>query len=122
MLINLTNHPKDSWSEDMMNEAMSQFHSITDLPFPEIDPESDENALETLAQSYLKKIDRILDNSANNSNAILIMGEFTFCYKLINLLKRNNLKCIATTSQRDTIQLERGQKKAFFKFVKFREY
>lgn len=122
MLINLTNHPLDTWSDLMLQEAKCQFHSLQEMEFPDIDPHASEEQIQTLAKKYAESIKIRLNNSANENNAILIMGEFSFCYSLINILKENGFKCILATSNRKTIQINNNEKLSKFIFVKFREY
>ena len=53
--------------------------------------------------------------------AVHIMGEMNFTYALVNKLKANGIKCVASTTKRETVE-ENGVKISKFNFVRFREY
>ncbi|MCQ2253857.1 MAG: CRISPR-associated protein, partial [Bacteroidales bacterium] len=72
--------------------------------------------IDKLVEEYLAKIEAI-----PNVDAVHVMGEFNFCYKIINELKKRGIKCLASCTKRDTVE-ENGVKISKFKFVQFREY
>ena len=113
MLLNLTNHPSDTWSPEQIAAAGGD---VMDMPFPSVPPEADEAYIDALANEYL---DRIL--SLENLSAVHIMGEFNFCYALISRLKAQGVRCVASTTLRETVE-ENGVKISKFKFTRFREY
>ncbi|MCX7954782.1 MAG: CRISPR-associated protein [Bacteroidales bacterium] len=115
MLINLTNHPFESWSEEQKKAAINFYGEVVDMPFPEVDPFGDEQYIDQLTNLYLDKI------LAMKPNAVHIMGEMTFCFCMIQKLKQNNITCIASTTKR-TIELVEGNLIKIFKFVRFRKY
>lgn len=49
------------------------------------------------------------------------MGEMTFTYALVNLLKDAGIKCIASTTKRNVEEID-GKQVSTFQFVQFREY
>jgi hypothetical protein len=51
-----------------------------------------------------------------------IMGEMTFCFALIEKLKQNNIKCIASTSKRIVNTISNNKKEIIFEFCTYREY
>lgn len=112
MLINLSNHPSSAWTD----AQKAEYKDILDLPFPIVDPAGDGEYIDKLVEEYLQKIEAI-----QNVEAVHIMGEFNFCYKMINELKKKNIKCVASCTKRDTVE-ENGVKISKFKFVRFREY
>lgn len=113
MLLNLSNHPSTSWSESQLTAAGGK---VTDLAFPQVAPDGDEAYIESLANEYLDKILKM-----NNIEAVHIMGEMNFTYALVNKLKANGIKCVASTTKRETVE-ENGIKISKFQFVRFREY
>ena len=113
MLLNLSNHPSTSWSEPQLASAGG---NVVDLAFPQVAPDGDEAYIESLANEYLDKILKM-----NDIKAVHIMGEMTFCYKLITKLKAHNIRCLASTTKRETVE-ENGVKISKFNFVRFREY
>ncbi len=121
MLINLSNHPSDKWSKKQM-KASSVFGGISDIPFPQISPEADEQEIIKLAEEYFFKIKEILSIiDGDNLNAVHLMGEMTFCFALASLLIKSGIKCIASTSRRNSSE-QNGKKISEFEFVKFRSY
>jgi len=121
MLINLSNHPSNLWSDKQMKIAKHQFGDVKDLPFPHIEPQSNEDTIIQLSQEYYMKIVHI--TSARQENiTVHIMGEFTFVFALVNLLLKNNIDCVASTTKRN-VQLDaHGNKVSEFDFVQFRKY
>ena len=113
MLLNLSNHPSASWSPAQLAAAGG---NVVDLVFPQVAPDGDEAYIESLANEYLDKILKM-----NNIETVHIMGEMTFCYKLITKLKAHNIRCLASTTKRETVE-ENGVKISKFNFVRFREY
>lgn len=116
MLLNFSNHPSTSWSEEQINETIVQYDSVQDLPFPSIDPKASVDQIEHLAQKFEMKIRQI------RPTAVHIMGEMTFTYKLVNRLKAAGITCIASTTQRTSKEDINGIKISSFKFLQFREY
>jgi hypothetical protein len=116
MLLNLSNHPSASWPENQIKIANKEFGEIQDMPFPHIDPLADEASIEDLAKQYL---DRILDLEPK---AVHLMGELTFSFKLVGLLKFHSITCLASTTHRTTVNLHDGTKISKFEFVRFRAY
>lgn len=113
MLLNLSNHPSASWSPAQLAAAGG---NVVDLAFPQVAPDGDEAYIQQLANDYYNKI-----NAMSNIEAVHIMGEMTFCYKLITKLKAHNIRCLASTTKRETVE-ENGVKISKFNFVRFREY
>lgn len=115
MLLNLSNHPSLNWSEAQKQAAAAKYGEIRDLPFPQIDPEWEAAQVRQLAEEYESEI------RENNPTAVHIMGEMTFCFKLITRLNAIGILCIASTTERIVMEKE-GVKTSTFKFVQFREY
>lgn len=121
MLINLSNHPVANWEFSQIKEAESSFMSIRDLNFPHIPPEADTEYIADLAGEYFTKCMNLLNKRNNELNAVHIMGEMTFSFALINMLIKENVLCLASTTKRDTSMID-NTKISKFKFVKFRKY
>lgn len=119
MLINLSNHPSDKWSELQIAAANEQFGEIVDLPFPQIEPDATKADIAQIAQDYLTRVQQI---GQPNDTAIHIMGEMTLTYQLVALLKDAGYRCYASTTVREVYEQEPGKKTVIFQFVKFREY
>ncbi len=115
MLLNLSNHPSHAWGSTQSNIALAQYTTIVDEPFPNIDPNCTVQELNNLAEKYLQKIITI------KPMAVHIMGEMTFVFRLVSLLKSANINCIASTTKRIAVE-ENGIKTSKFEFVQFRPY
>ncbi len=121
MLINLTNHPKDTWSEKQTKTALRKYKSIYDIPFPNISPNASTSNVKRTALKYFKLCINVLKNSKDKNNAVHLMGEFTFVYHLVNMLKKRKIPVVVSTSNRIVYE-EQGKKVVTFNFVRFREY
>ena len=115
MLINLTNHPSVAWTAEQI-EAAKEYGEIVDMPFPQVNPESDEDEINNLANKYFREI---IDNK--EVDAVHLMGEMNFTFALVTKLKLRGITCIASTTKRETVE-ENGVKISKFKFVRFRRY
>ena len=116
MLLNLSNHPSGSWPTNQKMMAIEKYQSITDLPFPPINPNWGIAEVLDLAADYVQKVRGI------DPNAIHIMGELTFTINLVNQLKAIGYNCVASTTERIATIDEFGNKNSSFQFVQFRPY
>lgn len=121
MLLNLSNHPSADWSDLQIKTANELYGNIIDLDFPQIPPESEGDLIEALANDYKSICLDIISSSNDQYNAVHIMGEMTFCFALIQELKKSNITCIASTTERNTYE-ESGNKISKFNFIRFRKY
>jgi len=119
MLINISNHPISTWSEKQMETAITQFESVVDFPFPQIDPESSTQQIKELAKQMF---DNISTNYDKEKITIHLMGELSLVYQLVTLLKKENVSCVVSTTKREVEELPDGSKNSLFRFVKFRSY
>ena len=115
MIINVTNHPVSSWSDEQRTAAEKEFGNIIDLPFPNINPALNQDDIKKLAKDYKHRIE------AFQPAAVHIMGEMTFTFSLVKRLKKIGIPCVASTSERIVAE-EAGKKIVTFKFVRFRYY
>lgn len=125
MLINLTNHTSKSWSTEQMNDAISRWGVVSDLPFPSVDPHADTVDVYTLALEYVRQCYDILNNNktdedAVHEDAIHIMGEVSFVLAFVQLWDRSRGDLVVSTTFRDTVDLGHGKKEFRFNFVRFR--
>jgi len=121
MLINLSNHPVSSWSNNQIETAQKQFGKIIDMDFPNVNPNWSEVEIEELSDKYFDDIILILNNSKEKTNAVHVMGELNFTFNIVTKLLNNRIICVASTTQRNTKNI--GDKKLTeFNFVKFRKY
>jgi len=121
MLINLTNHPSNEWSSKQKELALSLYGKIADIGFPKIPPNASFEDIQTIAYDYLALIKQELNKEAEGTNAVHIMGEFTFVYTIVDLLRGQGIECIASTTERNVI-IKDGEKISQFNFIRFRKY
>ena len=121
MLINLSNHPSNQWSEKQFKSAIKKFKSVYDLPFPHISPNANSNQVKQKAGKYLQKILTIIKSSKDKLNAVHLMGELTFVFHLTYMLKQKNIIVVASTTDR-IVQEKDGKKIVTFNFLRFRKY
>ena len=121
MLINLSNHPSANWPEEQKLKALELYKEIVDIPFPEVDPNGEEEYIENLAGEYLNKILEI-KNRTSETVVVHLMGELTFSFALLVKLKANGVRCVASTTQRVVMDEGNGRVTKLFRFVRFREY
>ena len=119
IFINHTNHVSSRWGEEQLNAA-KQYGEIQDMPFPAIDPRSDEGEVHKLAEAAAEKIINL------SPAAVLCQGEFTYTFKLVELLKNAGITVLSACSER--VATERVEKdgsirrESSFRFVRFRRY
>lgn len=121
MLINLSNHPSSEWEKEQLDEATRLFGKLTDLPFPVIDPDWNKETVLEAAVQYAKSCLEIIKQGNDDANAIHIMGELTFCFQFVQLMKQHNIPCVASTTSRISEKTQLG-KISRFVFRKFRNY
>lgn len=115
MLLNLSNHPTTSWSESQLAAAGGR-DNVIDLPFPTVSPDGDEAYIDSIVNDYYDKIINI-----QGVTTVHLMGEMNFTFALVTKLKAEGIKCVASTTKRETVE-ENGVKISKFNFVRFREY
>ena len=117
-LINLSNHPSTKWPDEQ-RKAAEPYGKIIDIDFPMIDPTKDDNHIRQLAVNYLNKI---LNYRQKYHVTVHLMGEMNFTFTLLQLLQEYHIPCVASTTCRNVIEKELGQKITTFEFVQFRKY
>jgi len=118
LLVNLSNHPLATWSLEQ-REAAKEYGEIIDMAFPQIEPDASENDMCNIVDEYMKAIKSQMDYYEMTFH---LMGEMTFTYKMVVKLKELGLRCVASTTERNTVITSDGKKISDFCFVKFREY
>jgi hypothetical protein len=118
MLLNLSNHPSSTWSEAQTAAALTQYSSLIDLAFPQIDPDWSSEQIVALAAEFCQQI----CNLNPRPQAVHLMGEMTFCFALVQKLQAKGIPCVASTTRRQTIDKGDGRKEVQFSFVQFRPY
>lgn len=118
IFINLSNHPYSQWSEEQL-DAAKIYGECVDLPFPQIDPMSNEEDIEILADEYINKI---IEIGQGKNVTVHIMGEMSFTFAIITRLKEVGIRCVCSTSYRLVKDEGNGKRYVEFQFKKFRNY
>ena len=118
--INLTNHPSGLWSDEQLDSAR-QYGNIVDMPFPSVDPAAGPAEIALTAASCLEKI------RAYEDPTVLVQGEFTLVFNIVERLKAEGIRALAACSEREAVESksEDGaatRKSVVFRFRRFREY
>ena len=112
-LINITNHPEESWSERQRQEALKIYEEIVDWPFPKVPTLWSEKEVVQYAVMEAKKIIAIYENTDIDLH---IMGEMTYSFVLIQYFLARGFRCVASCRERvDSTSVP-------FKFARFRAY
>ncbi len=120
MLINLSNHPSSQWPKKQL-QAGKYFGDIIDLEFPVVDPAGDTAYIQLLAVECAENVKSILKNIYYQDNVVHVMGEPTLVYHIVQLLKQLDIRCLASTTTRQSVEND-GIKTSKFSFCQFREY
>ena len=101
--VNFSNHPSRGWSE-LQRNAAEEYGTIIDIPFP----------------AMTKKIIGV------QPDAVMCMGEFVLCFKIVQKLKAKGICVLASCSERKAVEhMEKDgtiRKESIFAFCRFREY
>lgn len=95
------------------------YGECVDMPFPNIEPQMDEEEVNRMADDYAE---RIISMGEDCVLVVHVMGEFTFCYALIRRLQNAGIRCVASCTERDVTIADDGSKTTKFHFARFREY
>lgn len=118
VFINFTNHPSDKWSEKQKEAAMA-VGSVVDLPFPAVPTDIDDKHLEGMVKKYRDKISEL----CNGQRCVVhIQGEMIFTYRMVTVLKARGIRCVASVTERNTVDLGDGRSQSVFGFAGFRDY
>ena len=119
ILINHTNHPSASWSDEQRQAALA-YGEIMDIPFPSIAADLDEAQVQVMAEKALGQMLPL------EPSAVLVQGEFTYSYALIKLLQEAGITVLAACSERQTVTTVNAKhetvRQSVFSFVQFRSY
>lgn len=114
IFVNFTNHPSEFWDEKQL-AAAAEYGRAVDLVFPVVQPELDEDEIEELAASCVKRITDL------EPDAVLCQGEFNLCFNVVSKLKDKGITVLAATSRRE-VTIKGDEKISRFCFVRFRKY
>lgn len=113
MLLNLSNHPSSKWGEKQL-AATEQFGGVIDMAFPNIPPAATEDDVRRLVEVYAGEV------LASDAKIVHLMGEMCFSFALVSYLQKIGIPCVASTTERRTVENPDGSKTLSFEFVQFR--
>ena len=118
LFINLSNHPSSTWQPAQL-EAARQYGEIIDIDFPTVDALCEPERVDHLANQYAQDI---INRGAPTCITAHVMGEMTLTFRIVELLKAQGIRCVASTTERIVTDLSDNRKETQFSFVQFREY
>ncbi len=118
LFINLSNHPSSTWQPTQL-AAAGAYGDIIDMPFPTVDTHCDAAMIDHLASKYVLDI---INRGAPEDITVHVMGEMTLTFRIVELLKAQGIRCVASTTERIVTNLSDNKKETQFAFVQFREY
>lgn len=118
LFVNLSNHPSSTWQPAQL-EAAKQYGEIIDIGFPAVDALCMPERVDQLANQYALDI---INKGAPTCLTAHVMGEMTLTFRIVELLKAQGIRCVASTTERIVTDLPDNRKETQFTFVQFREY
>ena len=118
LFINLSTHPSSTWQPAQL-AAAKQYGEIIDIDFPAVDALCMPERVDQLANQYALDI---INRGAPTCITAHVMGEMTLTFRIVELLKAQGIRCVASTTERIVTDLTDNRKETQFSFVQFREY
>jgi len=118
LFVNLSNHPSSTWQPAQL-EAAKQYGEIIDIDFPAVDALCMPERVDQLANQYALDI---INRGAPTCITAHVMGEMPLTFRIVELLKAQGIRCVASTTERIVTDLPDNRKETQFTFVQFREY
>lgn len=118
VFVNFTNHPSEKWSGEQLSAAKA-IGTVKDLKFPDIPTDIDRTHFDRLVHDYRNKI---LELCRGRQGTVHIQGEMTFVFRMVTELKARHIRCVASVTKRNTVDLGNGKSQAVFVFEGFRDY
>lgn len=119
MLLNISNHSSENWSDKQLEATKAFGGGVEDMPFPMISAVASCSDIITLSVMYANDIVKRYNSDADT---IHVMGEMTFTYALVKRLREAGFRCVASTTERVKLQLPDGSFISEFRFQSFRDY
>ena len=119
IFLNVSNHSSKQWGSRQRAEA-KKYGKIVDFRFPSVPADASEKEVDRIAGRTFETI------CLYDCSAVMLQGEFTLTYRLVNLLKNVGIRVVAACSERRAVEEVdengNGIKYSQFTFVQFREY
>ena len=118
MFYNVSNHPSAGWGSEQKAAACALGGDITDVPFPAVDPTLTAQQVRALATDFTAGLLARL----KSGDVVHVMGELCAVYTIVGQLLAHGVRCVASTSLRQAVELPDGTKLSHFRFEAFRDY
>lgn len=89
------------------------------MPFPAVDPDADDQTIDSLADQCCKDIVEMAETA---HVTVHVMGEMSLTYKIVSHLMSKGIRCVCSTTERICSEGENGERTYLFKFKRFRDY
>lgn len=122
MFINLSNHQSDKWGNTQLESALALTtdNQIKDIQFPAVPATATTDDIIMIANGLYHTV------MENKPEVVMIAGEFSLAYTLIELCLRAGVKVVAACSDRRTKETVNQDgtvtKTVNFEFIQFREF
>ncbi|MGL5318679.1 MAG: hypothetical protein ACRC9Q_08305 [Bacteroidales bacterium] len=117
MFINVTNYPFRDWEEAQISAA-ALYGEVEDFSFPKVGAALSSSEVAEMAREMAERIAARLWVKNDNKNGVLIMGESSFAYALIQECQHRRINALCATYHIELFEDE----ELIQRFVKFREY
>lgn len=125
MFINMSNHPSINWGAKQ-RETAEQYGRIWDIPFPRITTSASSEEIDELVREKTNAVQKVIANSKDSADAVMVEGEFVFTYRMVCSLKKIGILTLAAVTQRvvkEEMQADGTiEKLSKFQFEGFRKY
>lgn len=88
---------------------------IVNVAFPDVSPHMTESEIDAVAVQCIEKIMKY------EPEYVMCQGEFTLCFKVVEMLKTRGVKAVTPCNER-FITEEGNRQVAGFRFIQFREF
>ena len=116
--LNISNHPSSKWGQAQWWAAGQIGLERHDIPFPEVDPTSDE--MDALVDQVAAAVQSFLDEGLGFV-AAMVAGEPVLTVRLVARLQSMGVDCYAATTRRVAAEKD-GVKTSVFQFDHFRPF
>lgn len=122
-LVNISNHPVDTWPEDQRRAALERFGEVIEIDggFPAVSPSADPRAILDLAEEVRARVKALAPDAA-----VFVAGEMRLTVALVAAFQKEGRPCFATGQARDSVERElpdgRRERTSHFRFEGWVEY
>jgi len=116
VLVNISNHPLDAWSDEQKDAARALAPELAEIPFPQVAPQTGIEKVEEMVKDVVSCLPK-------GTTHAMVQGEFTMTVALVRDLQARGIICVAATRERSG-QGGEGESGVStpFRFVGFRSY